>query len=401
MPATCGWTRRSQHHARAVSPARSGNRLIGLISAITFPLILSAEPAWAQQPLDICSSHHGGHLEIAPDRRLRTVRRLSTPLYRVTDAVLLGDGRIVVGNGGSGELLFHDQAGNVTSRAGGPGAGPNDVSRMGSLRRAFDSDSIDVIDAGFGLKIFSESGDFGRALRLQEGDGILIDALRFEDAMVVFQEGSVGRVVVGREYPRQATVWHVGDDALRHEIGQWPSGGQLHVSTGGTGFSSLAMPFASRFWLERLGSNCFVVPSRSSGGGIEVISELGVTLTEVGVPGLALAVTEADWNDWIEKTLEGSVHKNEWDFSEIRPPKERTAWSRVRVAEGGVLWLQPYNSDKSERARLARIDLLDGTIEWLTLPDPTSRLLAATREQVVVVVVDQLDVEWIHVLERR
>ena len=48
-------------------------------------------------------------------------------LHRVDDALKLGDGRIVVANGGSHQLLVFDEGGNYLTAWGQKGAGPGDL----------------------------------------------------------------------------------------------------------------------------------------------------------------------------------------------------------------------------------------------------------------------------------
>ena len=78
---------------------------------------LSPEPA-----VDI------GVLEGAPEYQL----------FRVGGALRLDDGRIVVANGGTGELRFYDEAGSYLSASGRKGEGPGEFKRPVGIAAARD-----------------------------------------------------------------------------------------------------------------------------------------------------------------------------------------------------------------------------------------------------------------------
>ncbi len=75
--------------------------------------------------------------------------RPGTELYRVTVARLLESGRLVIGNSGTGELLYVDESGEIAIRAGGEGDGPGEF-RAITVIPAVRGDTIVVYDTRLG-----------------------------------------------------------------------------------------------------------------------------------------------------------------------------------------------------------------------------------------------------------
>ena len=85
-------------------------------------------------------------------------------LDRVAGALRLRDGRIVVANGGSGELRFFAADGSHLSSVGGEGKGPGEYSGI-SWIEPFRGDSILVYDfVARRLSVLSHQGEYARSL---------------------------------------------------------------------------------------------------------------------------------------------------------------------------------------------------------------------------------------------
>lgn len=88
------------------------------------------------------------------------------PLYGVTDALRLADGRIVVANSGSSQLQFYGGSGEFLLAAGGQGGGPGEFRYIEWIRSG-GADSLLVYDAGLErLSLFTADGRFVRSMRL-------------------------------------------------------------------------------------------------------------------------------------------------------------------------------------------------------------------------------------------
>ena len=97
-------------------------------------------------------------------------------LFRVADATRLADGRIVIANGGSLELLVFDAAGNHIGSWGGEGEGPGEFARLNRVR-PWAGDSLIAADPGRGrVSILDSHGSHGRTVNLHsrsEGEAMM------------------------------------------------------------------------------------------------------------------------------------------------------------------------------------------------------------------------------------
>ncbi len=89
-------------------------------------------------------------------------------LYRAMDATILADGRILVANGGSGELRFFDSEGSHLASSGGQGEGPGEFLQLRSLE-PWPGDSI---AAWFGprqsISVFDGGGNYARTIEIND-----------------------------------------------------------------------------------------------------------------------------------------------------------------------------------------------------------------------------------------
>ena len=83
-------------------------------------------------------------------------------LYEVGDATRLSDGRIVVANGGSDQLLVFDGAGNYLAAWAGQGDGPGEFRSLALVHR-WAGDSLVAADSDQGrVSVFDLEGNHGR-----------------------------------------------------------------------------------------------------------------------------------------------------------------------------------------------------------------------------------------------
>lgn len=87
----------------------------------------------------------------------------------VARAVRLGDGRIVVANGGSHELRFYDGFGVYLAASGAEGGGPGEFQALSWMGK-FAGDSLIVYDANSRrVSVFDPAGSFARSATLPAG----------------------------------------------------------------------------------------------------------------------------------------------------------------------------------------------------------------------------------------
>ena len=88
-------------------------------------------------------------------------------LYLVSDATRLADGRVVVANGGSNELLVFGENGSYLGAWGGPGEGPGEFQSL-ALVRPWGLDSLIAADSQNGrISVFDLNGAEGRTTSLR------------------------------------------------------------------------------------------------------------------------------------------------------------------------------------------------------------------------------------------
>lgn len=131
----------------------------------------------AENPRPAPDSRLGWSVSTEPLLSIGTTEGESTfQLYRVSDATRLADGRIVVANGGSLELLVFDAEGSHLDSWGGRGEGPGEFARLNRVR-AWAGDSLIAADPGRGrVSILDSRGSHGRTVNLHsrsEGEAMM------------------------------------------------------------------------------------------------------------------------------------------------------------------------------------------------------------------------------------
>ena len=92
-------------------------------------------------------------------------------LYQVQAATRLPNGRVVVANGGSHELLVFDEAGAFVAAWAGQGEGPGEFTELSGLARLA-GDSLIATDAMLGrVSVFDSRGNHGRTTRMEGEPG--------------------------------------------------------------------------------------------------------------------------------------------------------------------------------------------------------------------------------------
>ena len=85
-------------------------------------------------------------------------------LYRVSGAVRLSDGRLVIGNSGTSELRWYSETSEFIRSSGGAGEGPGEFSLLSAVFPV-GGDSIAVGDPRLRrLSIFDPQGEFVRSV---------------------------------------------------------------------------------------------------------------------------------------------------------------------------------------------------------------------------------------------
>jgi hypothetical protein len=157
-----------------------------------------------------------------PVLELEVGSRPGTELYRVTAGRFLGSGRLVIGNTGTGELLYVDGSGEIVGRAGGEGDGPGEFRHITSIPE-IRGDSITVYDVRLGrLTVLDPAGKAVETRPLQPPSRVVdLLPLAIGDSVVLAIHGD-SRVFRQGGVHRDTTPLMVFRPSGVDTIGSWP-----------------------------------------------------------------------------------------------------------------------------------------------------------------------------------
>lgn len=170
------------------------------------------------------------------------------PLYGVTGAKRLSDGRIVVASAGTKELQMYSPDGKLLSRVGRAGEGPGEFQTpvwVGALS----GDSIAAWDVGLSrLSIFTPAGEFVRTVTPRGALGVfpmvvgVLDDRRF---VLLTGSGTEGLDLSGKAVQRDSVTILVlrRDGEISDTIGRFPGTEQVALGSPREGFLMRPLPF--------------------------------------------------------------------------------------------------------------------------------------------------------------
>jgi hypothetical protein len=215
----------------------------------------------------------------------------------VVGAALLPDGRILVGNGGSQELLLYDGDGVHLKRAGGEGGGPGEFEELW-WAGSFGDDSIAAFD--FALRrvsVFSTDLEFVRSIPAREiasffslmrgflADGSFV-ATAFADSDVLIPLGS------GRHRPPLLHHRFSADGMLLDTLGPFP-GNEVAVELGDNSIGiSVDIPFGRGSHLVPAGDRFYFVDNARAE--VQVLDMAGILTGLIRAPHEPRAIGRAE-----------------------------------------------------------------------------------------------------------
>ena len=167
-------------------------------------------------------------------------------LFRVTDAIRLADGRIVIANSGSSEIRVFNPDGSHSATWGGQGEGPGEFTNGPHAVALWPGDSIAAPNPwGARLSLFDMDGNHGRDVALDITLSNIVDLL--PDGQIV----TSGSVLLNREMAgspnlvRYDTEWAVlnTDGTLLASLGEFLSTEERAVSMPDGGIGETPHPF--------------------------------------------------------------------------------------------------------------------------------------------------------------
>jgi hypothetical protein len=323
-------------------------------------------------------------------------------LNRVVGATRLPDGRLVVANGGSGQLRFFDSTGVFIRAVGRPGPGPGEFEYMRALERC-GADSLFAFDLNWQTRIFTAQGVLGREVVIRApgtSQGPYALACSPSGVFAISDWGERTRRPTIGFYRSMARVWVL--DGEGREVADL--GEHLASERIGTERGSGPHPFG-RFTSIAVGDGAIYL---GSGEEFEVrrYSRAGRLERIQRAPPEDLSISPEALDDYRAEQLARVTPQNrpelERTLAEMPMPEGLPAFTRLRVDPSGNLWARRFRHAGDSAERWAVFSLEGGLLGHVEMP-PEFALLEIGEEYVLGVTRDADSVERVrlHRLERR
>ncbi len=363
------------------------------------------------------TSDQAWHLSQEPIAEIGRLDEPAHQLSRVVGATRLADGRIVVGDGGSGELRFFDAFGQYLATAGGKGDGPGEFRFMLYVTRV----AGDTLVAGNGFPPgrqawFTADGTFidqtardltGRldperhfsefALTLPDGSLLMYVNVRSTPLRNPVRRSRFGFIRVSRDGSAQDTLgWFAGMEFMYRGSG-------AQTTAGPTPFSSKTVIALSTDHILAAETGRYEIRRIRFDGRIDLIIRVTVE---------PRPVTGADRAAFREEILEFARQQNrepryqrwlaEIEFPEFKPPLA----ALVSDAMGNI-WVKeeqgPYPNDvwavfDGEGFLLGRVEMPTDLCEP-QCGEPFGGIMEIGSDYVLATLRDEFDVEYVRVYD--
>ncbi|HET7461920.1 MAG TPA: hypothetical protein VFJ82_11760 [Longimicrobium sp.] len=271
-------------------------------------------------------------------------------LYRVAAGVRLDDGRIVVANGGGGELRVYDAAGRFVRRFGREGRGPGEFESLAWVGR-LPGDTLVAWDGGLlRWSVFTADGRLVRTVTPRPEPPGMFPQVRgaLDDGSLVVSSGwNVPGLAASRPGVRQdsVTLLRYGrDGALAGTLARLP-GNQEYVARSGGSFSTHPYPFARELFVAAAGARVYV--GNSEQYRVRMLDPGGRVVGEAAQPVSPAAVTAADRERYRRDRLsriqvESYRRQQEQILAQVPFPETFPAFAALRVDAAGNAWIADY-----------------------------------------------------------
>jgi hypothetical protein len=370
-------------------------------------IVMSTAPAWAGGS-DRWTIDSVPFVEIEGDPNVP-----EQTLFNASRVELLADGRVIVANDGTGQLLAFDPTGRFIEAWGGPGEGPGEFNGLGGVWRC-GADTL-VTSERARVSILDSRGAFVRTetvvRRLSPSGAFALEGVS-DDCSSILLAVRQARAPSGLEerqsfrYPTEV-YWAALDGSSRTMIDSFPGNELLTVNVEGS-LVGMRFPFGVQPVWSTDGERVLYGPADrhevrvfGSGGQLERIVRWSAPRE---------AISEDDWvtyERWRQTSIAedpvGSLIPTRADH----PSTLRPAYSDVLLDDEGNLWalssyVDPYLTDEEEAAP-ERWTVLDAEGRWLgELPMPARFALSnVARGLAIGIARDSLDVETVQFLRIR
>ena len=379
------------------------NRMTTAFVSIVLPA-LAVPTAEAQTMLETPVSDPSKQITVSSERTLVIGVEAGEPvyeLYRVNDARVLPDGRVVIANSGSSEIRFFDPNGRFLNAHGSNGTGPGEYRVIDGVH-VFADDSITVFDQfNQRISIIDFDGALRNTIPLGSGTGDRpgvggpLQAVGYTSAGLVVSFG--GRPFNPRDSTQvvRETLELATFDAETRSTGSSffsYEGTENFVWANGRSVSVSGLPFGRRTYLATNGDSVIVADNRSFA--FEVVQLSNSSTSEISLQHEPKTVTRGMIDDYRENALESlpeTFRATRRQALEATPfPSHVASYDKLLVDDIGRVWLRETPVE-TETATWFVFNSRN-EVRWLNLPtsyDPTQ----ATRNWVLGVMTDDLGVE--------
>lgn len=302
-------------------------------------------------------------------------------LFRVTDAIRLGDGRIVVANLGSNELKVFGPDGSHAGTWGRRGEGPGEFTAHGPTAVAhWPGDSVAAADAPYSprLPIFDMNGNHGRDVALDATRGGILHVL--PDGRMVSQGSQVfNRTAVfeTRELVRLETEWSVLDldGTLYASLGRLPYGEAYFSETWG---GDMQHPFQRR------------TVGTVWGDLLAVGVQDGYEIKAFAADGSLVRIVRRDWDP---RTPTQAEYEEQAPWG-VPPVDAYPAFGEILSDRAGYLWVREYRVS-GEGAAVWTVFDPDGRVQGLVETPEGLEVFEIGEDYVLGLGEDELGVEYV------
>ncbi|MGH7503081.1 MAG: hypothetical protein ACREL7_15245 [Longimicrobiales bacterium] len=325
-------------------------------------------------------------------------------LFRVSTAMRLADGRVVVANGGSTDLRYYDAEGRHVATVGRSGEGPGEFRSVSMLMRG-PGDSLTVYDIqARRLSLISPEPEFIRDFTFGEpgGFGRLIG--RTTSGEFVGQptgfRGAPGEMPSGLVRMDQPVTLHSATGELVDTIGTFPGAETfININTQGGQIASIEirrLPFARSPSFALTGDELYV--GSQDGPEISRYRLDGTMVLSIRTGRQPEPVTPEHLNAVIESRLENAPPER---HAEMRAVMEATPhgkqippYGSFTVDPSGNLWVADHDDPLSTRGRFTVYGDDGGLLARIALPE-RFRPFDIGEDWILGLELDELDVEHV------
>lgn len=356
-----------------------------------------------ENPGDVWSAEARWRLSAEPDLAIGVAEGDEPYLLDGVRGVLpLGDGRIVVANGGDKTLRWYDGRGVFLFRRGGAGDGPGEFSRLGSITLGA-ADTVIAVDwSARRLTTYTADGELGGTKPITGITGPPGAVYRLADGSFVMGVSGFSTAQLGSELEPgvvrvPSPLLRLAADGSRADtVGMFP-GQEIEISGSGDGL---------RIGYARLGKSLSYAVDRdriyigtADRFVIDVLSADGERLRSIRAPDVDVTVGPAyedAYLDFMRARLEGVPPEQraeaERTIADVDLPETAPAYATFLVDSDGDLWVAEYRFDLASPERWAVFDPSGRLVTTVVVPSGF-RVMAATHGRVLGRATDDLGVE--------